>query len=116
VKRKTRVSPGAAALPAERRDLARRGWAGEKSGLFEHPGLCERQFHLKVFNGVVCINRVFPQPANAKKRVTRIEQIRALDVYGSDSAQKKHLLINAKNSDGDVARVGVCHYDHDIRQ
>ena len=26
-----------AALPAERRVLARRGWAGEKSGLFEHP-------------------------------------------------------------------------------
>src|SRR3989442_10014506 len=27
----------AAALPAERRVSARRGWAGEKSGLFEHP-------------------------------------------------------------------------------
>ena len=27
----------AAALPAERRVLARRGWAGEMSGLFEHP-------------------------------------------------------------------------------
>ena len=27
----------AAALPAERRVLARRGWAGEKSGPFEHP-------------------------------------------------------------------------------
>ena len=27
----------AAALPAERRVLARRGWVGEKSGLFEHP-------------------------------------------------------------------------------
>ena len=27
----------AATLPAERRVLARRGWAGEKSGLFEHP-------------------------------------------------------------------------------
>ncbi len=26
-----------AALLAERRVLARRGWAGEKSGLFEHP-------------------------------------------------------------------------------
>ena len=30
----------AAALPAERRVLARRGWAGEKSGLFEHPAWC----------------------------------------------------------------------------
>ena len=27
----------AAALLAERRVLARRGWVGEKSGLFEHP-------------------------------------------------------------------------------
>jgi len=27
----------AAALPAERRVSARRGWAGEISGLFEHP-------------------------------------------------------------------------------
>jgi hypothetical protein len=27
----------AEALPAEWRVLARRGWAGEKSGLFEHP-------------------------------------------------------------------------------
>ena len=27
----------AAALPAERRVSARRGWAGENSGLFEHP-------------------------------------------------------------------------------
>jgi len=26
----------AAALPAERRVLARRGWAGENDGLFEH--------------------------------------------------------------------------------
>ena len=30
----------AAALPAERRVLARRGWAGENRGLFEHPGGC----------------------------------------------------------------------------
>ena len=37
VKRETRVSCGAAALPAERRVSARRGWAGEKSGHFEHP-------------------------------------------------------------------------------
>mgnify|MGYP001567332610 CR=1 FL=1 len=27
----------AAALPAERRVTARRGWAGENRGLFEHP-------------------------------------------------------------------------------
>jgi hypothetical protein len=30
-----------AALPVERRVLARRGWAGEKSGLFEHPEIIE---------------------------------------------------------------------------
>jgi hypothetical protein len=29
-----------AALPVERRVLGRRGWAGEKSGLFEHPAWC----------------------------------------------------------------------------
>jgi len=33
-------------------------------GLFEHPGLFDRQFNLKDFNGVLCINRVFPQPAD----------------------------------------------------
>jgi len=37
VKRETRVSQEAAALPAEQRVLARRGWAGEKTGLLEHP-------------------------------------------------------------------------------
>jgi hypothetical protein len=36
VKRETRVSCGAAALPGTRRVSARQGWAGEKSGLFEH--------------------------------------------------------------------------------
>jgi len=37
VKRETRVSLGAAAALGERRVSARQGWAGEKSGLFEHP-------------------------------------------------------------------------------
>jgi hypothetical protein len=31
------VSSLAAAAPVERRVSARRGWAGEKDGLFEHP-------------------------------------------------------------------------------
>jgi len=31
------VLPSAAALPAERRVSARRGWAGENRGFFEHP-------------------------------------------------------------------------------
>src|SRR5437899_824293 len=37
VKRETRGSLGAAALLGTRRVSARQGWAGEKSGLFEHP-------------------------------------------------------------------------------
>ena len=37
MRRETRVSRGAAALLGTRRVLARQGWAGEKSGLFEHP-------------------------------------------------------------------------------
>ena len=37
VKRETRVGRGAAALLGIRRVSARQGWAGEKSGLFEHP-------------------------------------------------------------------------------
>ena len=39
----------AAALPAERRVLARRGWAGEMSSLFEHSaGLFLRAIHFNV--------------------------------------------------------------------
>ena len=37
MKRETRLSSRAAALPGTRRVSARQGWAGEKSGLFEHP-------------------------------------------------------------------------------
>ena len=33
----TRLTSLTAALPAERRVLARRGWAGGNRGLFEHP-------------------------------------------------------------------------------
>jgi hypothetical protein len=40
----------AAALPVERRVSARRGRAGETSGLFEHPVLLERQFHVNAFS------------------------------------------------------------------
>jgi hypothetical protein len=53
----------AAALPAEWRVLARRGWVGEKAGLFEHPVLLGPQFHMKDFN-VLCGDRVFRQPVN----------------------------------------------------
>jgi len=48
-----------AALPAEGRVLARRGWVGEKSGLFEHPTvgapvvhMC-RQFEVFAYNIIV---------------------------------------------------------------
>ena len=37
VKRETSVSRGVAALLGTTRVSARRGWAGKKSGLFEHP-------------------------------------------------------------------------------
>ena len=40
VKRETRVNRRVAALLGARRVPARRGWAGEKSGLFEHPAWC----------------------------------------------------------------------------
>jgi hypothetical protein len=40
-----RVADLAAALPAERRVLARRGWAGETVGLFEHPAGCSGTIH-----------------------------------------------------------------------
>jgi hypothetical protein len=57
----------AAALPAEWRVLdfgelsraARRGWAGEKSGLFEHPVSFGYQFHVKGFNDALCVSHVF---------------------------------------------------------
>ncbi len=43
----------AAALPGIRRVLARRGWAGEKSGLFEHPAYESSTFHFsrRTFHG-----------------------------------------------------------------
>jgi hypothetical protein len=50
----------AAALPAEWRVLARRGWAGEKSGLFEHPaggGAVAR--HMRTIKVLACQNCFF---------------------------------------------------------
>jgi hypothetical protein len=40
VNREPRVSRRVAALLGTRRVSARQGWAGEKSGLFEHPAWC----------------------------------------------------------------------------
>jgi hypothetical protein len=54
----------AAALFAERRVSARRGWAGENRGFFEHPERLRHQPHLRYFIGVFRVNRVFPQPAH----------------------------------------------------
>ena len=51
VRRETKVSLGAADLPAESRVLARRGLVAEKSGLFAHPG--------EVFSH--CASRVDPR-------------------------------------------------------
>jgi len=43
----------AAALPAERRLVVRRGWAGETSGLFEHPaGMVSFWSHVRATAGL----------------------------------------------------------------
>ena len=52
----------AAALPAERRVLARRGWAGETSGLFEHPAWRASVIPDMQPVKFQCAHRVFPQP------------------------------------------------------
>jgi hypothetical protein len=57
------------ALPAERRVSVRWGWAGEKSGLFEHPA-CGTLVVLYAW--VIeshCAAIVVPQPANRLKPV-----------------------------------------------
>ena len=46
----------AAALPAEWRVSARRGWAGEKSGLFEHPEANLTVAYMEDSIGVLCVN------------------------------------------------------------
>ena len=59
----------AADLPAERRVLARRGWAGEKSGLFlSILKLFWRQHCMENSSHIFGINRVFPQPAHRVER------------------------------------------------
>ena len=48
----------AAALFAERRVLARRGWEGEKSGLFEHPVVVWVSYRMKTSAiGGLCSSR-----------------------------------------------------------
>ena len=60
------ISFGAAALPTERRVLARRGWVGEKSGLFEHPAWCTPVIPDVQISEIPACPRVFPQPANGQ--------------------------------------------------
>ncbi len=57
------VSSLAAALPAERRVLARRGWAGEKSGLFEHPEVFEAVAPFVIFHRCFICKPRFSPPA-----------------------------------------------------
>jgi hypothetical protein len=45
-----------AALPAEWRVSARRDWAGEKSGLFEHPEANLTVAYMEDSIGVLCVN------------------------------------------------------------
>ena len=53
----------AAVLPAERRVLARRGWAGEKSGLFEHPEVFEAVAPSVIFHRCFICKPRFSPPA-----------------------------------------------------
>ena len=46
----------AAVLPAEWRVSARRGWAGEKAGLFEHPEANLTVTYMEDSIGVLCVN------------------------------------------------------------
>jgi len=62
----------ATALPVERRVLARRGWAGENSGLFEHPATMLTSAPKEDSIGVLCINRVFLQPVRRSARETLV--------------------------------------------
>ena len=53
-----------AALPAERRVLARRGWVGEKSELFEHPAVPRPVIPDMRTIGFWQAGVVFPQPVS----------------------------------------------------
>jgi hypothetical protein len=52
VKRETRVSRGALALLGTRRVSACQGWAGETSGLFEHPADYSDTITLRIITAV----------------------------------------------------------------
>ena len=53
-------------LPVEWRVLTRRGWAGEKSGLFEHPAIFEAVAPSVIFQQCFMCKRGFPQPVRSK--------------------------------------------------
>ena len=54
----------AAALPGASRVLARHGWAGEKSGLFEHPTWWTPVIPDVQTSEIPACHKVFPQPAS----------------------------------------------------
>jgi hypothetical protein len=59
------ISPSfAAALLGTRRVSAHQGWAGEKSGLFEHPAWCSLLFQMCRSAKFWRTTIVFPQPAS----------------------------------------------------
>ena len=55
----------AAALLGKRRVLARLGWAGEKSGLFEHPATCAFIIPMYDQEVLACLNS-FEEPGSAE--------------------------------------------------
>ena len=70
MKRETRVSCGAAALPGTRRVLARQGWAGEKAAFLS---ILQTSFPVEPDMGSIEVSRakiVFPQPANRSLSTT----------------------------------------------
>ena len=58
----------AAALPAERRVLARRGWAGENRSLFEHPAWCAPVIPNVPNNDISACTQSFPVAAVREAR------------------------------------------------
>jgi len=71
----------AAALPVERRVLARRGWADENSGLVEHPATILISASTEDSIGGLCIHRVFPQLIRAGEARSDSQLVEIFDVF-----------------------------------
>jgi len=86
VKRETMVSRGAAALLGTRRVSARRGWAGEKAGLFDHPARhSPTVLEMEKFEVTSCHNSF---SVDSKRLVSCQPQLLENFLSGSQSADK----------------------------